>query len=153
MRLRRTGHIRQRFRIGQQHHVSGITAGTSSPASQPDTQTLLKITVNGEELLAEFEDNSSAEEFKELLGEGPLTLEMSDYGGFEKVGALGRTLSRNDEQITAVPGDVILYQGDQITLYYGTNTWSFTRIARLQDPSGLEKALGSGTVEATFSLA
>ena len=113
----------------------------------------MKITVGDFELQATFEDNSSAEEFRELLEEGPLTVEMEDYGGFEKVGPLGTSLSRNDTQITTQPGDVILYQGNQITIYYGTNSWSFTRLARIDDPTGLQEKLGEGAVSVTFSLA
>nr|WP_326189580.1 cyclophilin-like fold protein [uncultured Oscillibacter sp.] len=112
----------------------------------------MKITVGDQELLATFADNSSAEEFRELLAQGPLTIEMEDYGGFEKVGPLGTTLTRNDTQITTEPGDVILYQGNQITIYYGTNSWSFTRLARIDDPSGLQEVLGEGAVSVTFSL-
>ncbi len=88
-----------------------------------------------------------------MLAQGPLTVEMEDYGGFEKVGPLGTTLTRNDTQITTEPGDVILYQGNQITIYYGTNSWNFTRLARIDDPSDLQEKLGDGTVSVTFSLA
>lgn len=122
-------------------------------ASHDQEESALKITVGDEELLATFEDNSSAEEFRELLEEGPITIEMEDYGGFEKVGPLGTSLSRNDTQITTQPGDVILYQGNQITIYYGTNSWSFTRLARIDDPSDLQEKLGEGAVSVTFSLA
>ena len=90
---------------------------------------MLHITVGSHELLATFEDNPSAREFQTLLTQGPLTIEMEDYGGFEKVGPLGTTLSRSDQQITTEPGDVILYQGNQITIYYGSNTWSFTPVS------------------------
>ena len=112
----------------------------------------LKITVGEHEFLATFEDNSSAEEFRELLSQGPLTIEMEDYGGFEKVGPLGTELTRNDMQITTEPGDIILYQGNQITIYYGTNSWNFTRLARIDDPSDLQEKLGSGSISVTFSL-
>ena len=112
----------------------------------------MKIPIGDQELLAAFADNSSAEEFRELLAQGPLTIEMEDYGGFEKVGPLGTTLTRNDTRITTEPGDVILYQGNQITIYYGTNSWSFTRLARIDDPSGLQEVLGEDTVSVTFSL-
>ncbi|MEI3307043.1 MAG: cyclophilin-like fold protein [Dysosmobacter sp.] len=80
-----------------------------------------------------------------------MTIEMEDYGGFEKVGPLGTTLTRNDTQITTEPGDVILYQGNQITIYYGTNSWSFTRLARIDDPSGLQEKLGEGAVRYLFA--
>lgn len=132
---------------------SATTPSQSTQVQPSQEESALKITVNGQELLATFEDNSSAREFQELLAQGPLTVEMADYGGFEKVGALGTTLTRNDTQITTQPGDVILYQGNQITIYYGTNSWNFTRLARIDDPSGLQEKLGDGTVSVTFSLA
>ena len=112
----------------------------------------LKITVGAYELMATFEENSSAEEFKELLSQGPLSIEMEDYGGFEKVGFLSRNLTRNDNYITTEPGDVILYQGNQITIYYGVNSWNLTRLAKIDDPTELKAKLGDGTVQVTFSL-
>ena len=122
-------------------------------AQAPDEEEpMLKITVGDYALTAAFEDNSSAGEFRDLLAQGPVTVEMEDYGGFEKVGPLGTTLTRNDAQITTEPGDVILYQGNQITIYYGTNTWSFTRLARIDDPTDLREKLGDGTVSVIFSL-
>lgn len=126
---------------------------TEQDAQAPaEEEPMLNITVGDNELSATFADNSSAEEFRELLAQGPVTVEMEDYGGFEKVGPLGTTLTRNDEQITTEPGDVIFYQGNQITIYYGTNTWSFTKLARIDDPAGLREKLGNGTVTVTFSL-
>ena len=124
----------------------------SAETASGQEETALKITVGDEELLATLEDNSSAREFKELLAQGPVTIEMEDYGGFEKVGPLGTTLTRNDQQITTEPGDVILYQGNQITIYYGTNTWNFTRLAKIDDPADLQAKLGEGRVQVTFSL-
>lgn len=148
--------------------LSACTAAESPavPVTPPPTQAVvseqetvaieeerkLKITVGDEVLLATFEDNLSAEEFRDLLAQGPVTVEMNDYGGFEKVGPLGTTLTRSDQQITTQPGDVILYQGDQITIYYGTNSWNFTRLARIDDPTDLREKLGEETVSVTFSL-
>ena len=82
----------------------------------------LNIDVNGYTLTASLEDNSSAQALKELLKNGSITIEMSDYGNFEKVGTLPETLPRNDERITTEAGDLILYQGNQITIYYDVNT-------------------------------
>ena len=121
--------------------------------SSSQEEPMLKITVGDQELLATFADNSSAEAFRDLLAQGPVTISMDDYGGFEKVGSLGTTLTRNDTRITTQPGDVILYQGNQITIYYGTNTWNFTRLAKINDSTDLQAKLGSGTVQVTFSLA
>ncbi len=63
-------------------------------------------------------------------GDG-LTVDMHDYGGFEKVGELPWKLPTNDEEITTKPGDIILYQGNKITIYYGENTWNFTKLGEL----------------------
>ena len=121
--------------------------------SSSQEEPMLKITVGDQELLATFAENSSAEEFRELLSQRPVTISMEDYGGFEKVGPLGTTLTRNDTRITTQPGDVVLYQGNQITIYYGTNTWNFTRLAKINDSTDLQAKLGTGTVQVTFSLA
>ena len=89
---------------------------------------------------------------KELLEKGSITVSMDDYGGFEKVGPLGATLTRSDESITTQPGDVILYQGNQIVIYYAPNSWNFTKLAQIEDASDLKQKLGEGSIEATFSL-
>lgn len=132
---------------------SGQWEESSSQEEESLEDAMLKITVGEHELLARFADNGAAEEFCKLLSQGPITVEMEDYGGFEKVGPLGTTLSREDSLITTEPGDVILYQGDHITIYYGSNTWNFTRLARIEDPADLREKLGEGTVSITFSLA
>ncbi len=110
--------------------------------------------VNGNILKIRAAENSSADAFLDLLESGDVTVEMHDYGSFEKVGSLGTSLPRNDEQITTKPGDVILYQGNQITIYYDVNSWSFTRLGKVQDLSQaeLKEILGSGNITVTFSL-
>ena len=110
------------------------------------------VTANGRTFHAVFEENGSAEAFRDLLSRGPLEISMQDYGGFEKVGDLPWSLPAYDETITTEPGDIILYQGDKITIYYGQNTWEFTRLARITDATGEEllEALGEGGVEVTF---
>ena len=116
--------------------------------------TKLGITVGGKTITAEFEDNPSATAFAEKLATGPVTVSMKDYGNFEKVGALGFSLPRNDTSINTVPGDVILYQGNQITIYYDTNSWSFTKLAHVPGATteSMKAFLGNGTVSVTFSL-
>ena len=96
------------------------------------------------ELTARLVDNSSAVAFYELLKKGPLTVDMHDYGSFEKVGPLGTTLPRNDTQITTTAGDIILYQGNQITIYYDTNSWNFTRLGKMDEVTQAELKKNSG---------
>lgn len=127
----------------------------SSKSSLPEgTDRMFYAHVNGKVLKILAAENSSADAFLDLLKSGDVPVEMHDYGSFEKVGPLGTTLPRNDEQITTEPGDVILYQGDQITIYYDVNNWSFTRLGKVQDltQAELKDILGSGNVTVTFSL-
>lgn len=114
----------------------------------------MKITAGDTTFTAVLADNSSAEALKELLAEGPLTIDMSDYASMEKVGPIGTDLPRNDEQITTGAGDIILYQGNSLVIYYDTNSWNFTRIGKIEGVTGEEllEALGSGDVTVTFSL-
>ncbi len=115
----------------------------------------LTVSFNGHSYPATLEDNPTAEAFAELIRAcgGSITLFMENYGGFEKVGPLGQSLPRNDAQTTTAPGDFVLYSGNQIVLFYGSNAWSYTRLGRLEgDLSGLQSDLGDGDVSITYSL-
>ncbi|MGI6204248.1 MAG: cyclophilin-like fold protein [Anaerovoracaceae bacterium] len=116
---------------------------------------MITLTVNGTALTAELADNSSAEALKEMLADGPVTVEMSDYASMEKVGSLWKSLPTNNEQITTEAGDLILYQGDQLVIYYAPNSWDFTRLGKIKDvtASELKEILGTGDVEVTLALA
>ena len=92
----------------------------------------IKITVSGKSLPVKIEDNVATKALVAALREASITYEAHDYGGFEKVGGIGRTLPSGDSQITTQPGDVILYASDQIVLFYGSNSWSYTRIGKIQ---------------------
>ena len=114
---------------------------------------LFYIHLNDTVLAARAENNSSAEALLRLLEAGDITIPMRDYGGFEKVGPLGTSIVRNDEEITTTPGDVILYQGNQVTIYYDENRWSFTKLGHIDlEQEELKAILGSGDVTAVLSL-
>ena len=91
-------------------------------------------------------------ELKELAAED-LTIEMSMYGGFEQVGSIGQSLPRNDTQTTTASGDIVLYSGDQLVVFYGSNTWAYTRLGKIVDktPEEMEELLGNGDVTITLS--
>lgn len=114
----------------------------------------ITVEINGHTMQATLVDNSSTEAFLKLLKEGSLSVPMHDYADMEKVGQLGISLPANNERITTNPGDIILYQGNQITIYYDENTWSLTRLGTIQNISAAElrNILGTGSVEVTFSL-
>ena len=106
------------------------------------------LKINGEDYPVEWEDNESVEALKELC---PLTVEMSMYGGFEQVGSLGSNLPRTDKQITTDFGDIVLYSGNQIVIFYGSNSWAYTRLGHiLADKEIIEEALRNGDVTITI---
>ena len=129
-------------------------SGETVTGNEIESGEVLVISAGDFEFYAGFEDNGSAKEFTGKLRSGPITVSMSDYGGFEKVGELPWSIQRNDARITTDPGDVILYQGDKITVYYGENTWEFTKLAHIENitAQSLLDAFGDGDVTVTFSL-
>jgi hypothetical protein len=136
---------------------SDVTDFTPSETNQTETPEMQKLTIviGNTEFTATMADNSSAEALMELLSQKPLTIQMQDYGGFEKVGSLGQNLPTNDEQISTTAGDLILYQGSQFVIYYSTNSWNFTRLGRIDDVTAddLKQVLGNGDVTVTLSAA
>ena len=112
----------------------------------------ITVTVNGETFAATLADTDAAREFANRLEDESLALHLDDYSGFEKVGELGFALTTSDERITTQAGDIVLYQGDRIVLFYGSNTWEYTRLARVDDLDGWEGALGRGDIDVTFTL-
>ena len=115
----------------------------------------INVTFNSHTYTATLVDNTSAEAFADYLRQngGSVTVSAHDYGSFEKVGPLGTSLITNNEQINTVPGDIILYQGNSICLYYATNSWNFTRLGKLDgDLSSLRADLGDGDVNIIYSI-
>lgn len=113
----------------------------------------LHLSVNDRELAVDWEDNESVSALIELVSSEPLTVQMSLYGGFEQVGSLGTDLPRNDSQTTTRAGDIMLYSGNQIVIFYGANSWAYTRLGRVTDQSAAEMKdlLGGGDVTVTLS--
>ncbi|WP_037586711.1 cyclophilin-like fold protein [Stenoxybacter acetivorans] len=133
--------------------LSEIKQGSTSQTETAEAPKLI-ITIGSNQFTATMTKNSSAAALIELLSEKPLTIQMRDYGGFEKVGALGRDLPTNNEQITTTAGDLILYQGNQLCIYYASNSWNFTRIGKIDNVTSdeLKKALGHNDVSVTLSV-
>lgn len=115
---------------------------------------LMNIQIGNQILSATLVNNSSVAALKEALRNGPITINMRDYGGMEKVGSLGMNLPRNDQQITTEAGDIILYQGNALVIYYAPNSWNFTRLGKITDLSAAEliEILGGGDITITISL-
>ena len=122
-------------------------------SSMPDH---IKISIGGSSLSVTIEDNNATKELVKVLREAPVSYDANDYGGFEKVGDLGLSLPASDTQISTQPGDVILYSGNQIVLFYGTNSWSYTRIGKMEygtlDELKSFLRAGQGKITVTLSL-
>lgn len=112
------------------------------------------LKINDVELAVEWEDNESVEALMNLAKKEPLIIDMSMYGGFEQVGSIGTSIPRNDEQTTTSAGDIVLYSGNQIVVFYGSNSWAYTRLGKIEGMSAqeLSKLLGNGDVTLTISI-
>ena len=114
----------------------------------------MKLQINDTPVTVDWEENESVEALKKLAESGSLTISMSLYGCFEQVGPVGQNLPRNDVQTVTGPGDIVLYSGNQIVIFYGSNSWAYTRLGHVTDKSTeeLTRLLNSGSVTLTFSL-
>ena len=124
----------------------------SGQAEEENSEMRMNVQIGGSTFTATLEENEAVDALVEMMEQGPVTIQMSDYSGFEKVGPLGTSLPTSNQQTTTQAGDIVLYQGNQIVMFYGSNSWSYTRLGHIDDLTGWEEALGSGDVTVTFSL-
>ena len=115
---------------------------------------MLQMMIGETAVSVSWEDNAAVAALRELCREKPLTIQMSMYGGFEQVGPLGTSLPRSDVRITTEAGDIVLYAGDQMVVFYGPNTWAYTRLGHITDRSAaeMEELLGQGAVSVTLRM-
>ena len=127
----------------------------SEPESQmtDEEKTDMKLKIGDTEVPVIWEENESVDALKALAAEGPLTIHMSMYGGFEQVGPIGQDIVSNDQQTTTQAGDIVLYSGDQIVAFYGSNSWAYTRLGHADlSQKEMEDLLGNGDVIMTLQM-
>lgn len=114
----------------------------------PVEETEMKMIIGDTEVEVLWENNATVDEIRTAVEEGPITIEMSMYGGFEQVGSFGRSFTRDDKQTTTSAGDLVLYSGNQLVVFYGSNSWAYTRLGKIKDLSDEELAslLSNGDV-------
>lgn len=141
---------------------SGNTEENENPETPDNDDTIMEnntliLTLNGRYFTATLADNSATDALKERLAQGALEVRLDDYGDMEKVGSLGISLPRTDRQTTTEPGDIMLYQGSSIVIFYGSNSWAYTPLAKVDGVSTREEMLellgGKGAITLTLSLA
>ena len=113
----------------------------------------MKMTINGTAVDVSWENNASVKALAEMAGNGPVTIETEPYGGFEQVGSIGATLPSNDTNIKTKAGDIMLYTSSQMVIFYGSNSWAYTRLGRITDKSDseLRELLGGDGVTVTIT--
>ncbi len=129
---------------------------TEAPAepAEPEEEQMgeLYLKIGDETLEVRWEDNESVSFLKDCVKEEALTADLSMYGGFEQVGSLGVSVPRNDSETVTQSGDIVLYSGNQIVIFYGSNSWSYTRLGHIENksPSEMRELLGNGDVTVTL---
>ena len=129
-------------------------SGTSTSDVREVSQMEITIDVNGNKLTAALADSTAAKELAEKLKAGSVTVTLNEYGGFEKVGDLPWSLTKSDKQVSTEPGDIMLYQGDQMTIFYNSNSWSYTKLGSIENTTQeeLESLFGEGDITVTLSV-
>ena len=150
----------QRFAIGTSSSVVAewVRGLDVKPQAGKDETNMadagLQMTINDTPISVQWETNESIDALRDLVKEAPLTIQMSPYGGFEQVGSLGKALPRQDAQTTTGPGDIVLYNGSNLVIFYGANSWAYTQLGRISDMTQdqLRDLLGTESVTVTLSL-
>lgn len=137
------------------------TSDTSKPekptdlTQETDAENMeLIMKIDGTEVSVAWENNESVDAIRELAASGGLEINMSMYGGFEQVGSIGQSIPSSDEQTTTKAGDIVLYSGNQVVVFYGSNSWAYTRLGRITGKTEQELAemLGKENVVLSFEI-
>lgn len=128
--------------------VAGKIPDSNQDEAMQNKEEEMKLFIGDTEVSVLWEQNAAVADLEETVSEEAITIEMSMYGGFEQVGSIGRNLSRDDKQTTTSPGDLVLYNGNQLVVFYGSNSWSYTRLGKIKNLSEaeLKELLSNGDV-------
>ena len=130
--------------------ITGVT--TAATVTESSSAAEVTAATEAETVDVTWEDNASVEELKKLAASG-LTIKMSKYGGFEQVGSIGHSITSADKQTKTAPGDIVLYSGNQLVVFYGSNSWAYTRLGKINlSKSELKELLGKKDVTVTLSV-
>ena len=132
--------------------LAGLTAMAEDITTE-EGENDMQMMIGETPVTVAWEDNASVEALKTLAAEG-LAIDMAMYGGFEQVGSIGQSLPRDDQQTTTTSGDIVLYSGNQLVVFYGNNSWAYTRLGHITDqtPEQMKALLGNGDVTITLSI-
>ena len=147
-------HEEQTTQVQQSEPEEQKESGTRQQILEEKEESNLQLKIGDTAVVVAWEENESVEALKELCEEEPLTIQMSMYGGFEQVGPIGSSLPQNDVQTTTSSGDIVLYSGNQMVVFYGSNSWAYTRLGHIteQDEAGITELLGKGNITITITM-
>ena len=132
--------------------ASEMTTQTEEITTVTEAAESMTLKIGERKVPVTWEDNASVEELKKLAANG-LTIKMSKYGGFEQVGSIGKNITSNDKQTKTAPGDIVLYTGNKLVVFYGSNSWAYTRLGKINmSKNELKDLLGKGDVTVTLTL-
>lgn len=142
---------------GADTEESAIAAETKDEATNEITEEnkeerIMRLKIDETEVVVSWEDNEAVEALKKMTEKSPLTIKTSAYGGFEQVGSIGKSLPKNDHQTKTSAGDIVLYSGNQIVVFYGSNSWAYTRLGHIDNKTTkeLEEMLDKDSVNLTL---
>ena len=143
-------------KVGSKKYKCKITVKGKKVTNNNSVNNNLKkivLSIDGKNIEVDWKDNKSVDALKELIKDKPLIIKMKKYGGFEQVGSVGKTLPSSDKEITTSPGDIVLYSSDQIVVFYGSNTWDYTELGKINmSKSDLKDLLGNNNVTLKLEL-
>lgn len=138
--------------VTSESDASFIEETTTVESETTSEERDMVLTIDGTQVNVEWENNDSVEALRSIISDGPITIQMSMYGGFEQVGSIGQRITSDDRQVTTSSGDIVLYSSDQIVIFYGSNSWSYTRLGKINlSEEELTDLLSNGGVTITIS--
>ena len=137
------------FLLGCTSNKESVTSGSNETSIQDSD---MKLLIDNKELNVTWEDNASVKELKEL-SKDKITVNMHKYSTFEQVGPLGHTITSHDVKMTTSPGDIVLYSSNQIVVFFGSNTWDYTKLGHINlNQSELDDLLNKESVTLMFTI-
>lgn len=129
-------------------------AAESREMTETRGEMAMQMKIGETPVTVQWEDNDSVRALRDLCSEKPLSIRMSMYGGFEQVGPIGERLPASDVQTRAEAGDIVLYSGNQLVVFYGSNSWAYTRLGHItdRDAAGMSELLSGGDVVITIGV-
>ena len=119
---------------GCEKETAQSTASSTETEVQEEEAVTMKLYINDTEVPVVWENNAAVEALAAEAGKGDIVVKMSMYGGNEQFGPLGKSYPANNRQVTTSNGDIVLFNNDQIVVFYGSNTWSYTRLGKMALP-------------------